>query len=135
MLAVVDSLHYITLLSQERCFNLVTFIDTPGLVDGSFHYPFPVEDIIVSMARHTDLIYIFFDPIGQVWPDSVQTVEQLTHACARARARVHECEFPSTRSPLFTMPRHTDLLYIFDPIGQVPRSRVHQVWFPKILAH
>lgn len=23
--------------SKERCFNLVTFIDTPGLVDGSFH--------------------------------------------------------------------------------------------------
>ena len=52
--------------SKERCFNLVTFIDTPGLVDGSFHYPFPVEDIIVAMARHTDLIYVLFDPIGQV---------------------------------------------------------------------
>jgi len=49
---------------QERNFNLVTFIDTPGLVDGSFHYPFPVEDILVSMARHTDLIYIFFGAHG-----------------------------------------------------------------------
>lgn len=29
--------------SKNKCFNLITFIDTPGLVDGSFQYPFPVE--------------------------------------------------------------------------------------------
>mmetsp|Transcript_7336 Transcript_7336/g.23487 ORF Transcript_7336/g.23487 Transcript_7336/m.23487 type:complete len:502 (+) Transcript_7336:125-1630(+) len=60
--------------SKERCFNLVTFIDTPGLVDGSFHYPFPVEDIIVAMARHTDLIYVLFDPIGQALCDRTMNV-------------------------------------------------------------
>ena len=52
--------------SKERCFPLITFIDTPGLVDGSFQYLFPVEDAILAVAKHTDLIYIFFDPIGQV---------------------------------------------------------------------
>ena len=41
--------------SKERCFNLITFIDTPGLVDGSFHYPFPVEDAILAVAKHTDV--------------------------------------------------------------------------------
>ena len=44
---------------------MITFIDTPGLVDGSFQYPFPVEDAIVAVAKHVDLIYVFFDPIGQ----------------------------------------------------------------------
>ena len=51
--------------SKERAFSLITFIDTPGLVDGSFQYLFPVEDAILAVAKHTDLIYIFFDPIGQ----------------------------------------------------------------------
>ena len=43
----------------------VTFIDTPGLVDGTFHYAFPVEEAMLAVAKHTDLIYVFFDPIGQ----------------------------------------------------------------------
>ena len=51
--------------SREKLFGMITFIDTPGLVDGSFHYPFPVEDAILAVAKHTDLIYVFFDPIGQ----------------------------------------------------------------------
>ena len=35
-------------------------------VDGSFHYAFPVEEAMLAVAKHTDLIYVFFDPIGQV---------------------------------------------------------------------
>lgn len=41
--------------SKERCFPLITFIDTPGLVDGSFQYLFPVEDAILAVAKHTDV--------------------------------------------------------------------------------
>uniref|UniRef100_A0A6U7IE30 Dynamin-type G domain-containing protein n=1 Tax=Haptolina brevifila TaxID=156173 RepID=A0A6U7IE30_9EUKA len=64
--------------SKERSFPLITFIDTPGLVDGSFHYPFPVEDAILSVAKHTDLIYIFFDPIGQALCDrTMKVIERL----------------------------------------------------------
>ncbi|KAL1528708.1 hypothetical protein AB1Y20_010042 [Prymnesium parvum] len=64
--------------SKNKCFNLITFIDTPGLVDGSFHYPYPVEDAIVSIAKHSDLIYIFFDPIGQALCDrTMKTIEML----------------------------------------------------------
>ena len=62
--------------SKERCFPLITFIDTPGLVDGSFTYPFPVEDAIVAVAKHTDLIYIFFDPIGQALCDRTMKVHR-----------------------------------------------------------
>jgi GTPase Era involved in 16S rRNA processing len=60
--------------SKERCFPLITFIDTPGLVDGSFQYPFPVEDAILQVAKHVDLIYIFFDPIGQALCDRTMNV-------------------------------------------------------------
>jgi hypothetical protein len=63
--------------SKSKCFNLITFIDTPGLVDGSFQYPFPVEDAIVSVAKHTDLIYIFFDPIGQALCDRTMKVIEM----------------------------------------------------------
>jgi len=66
--------------SKERSFPLITFIDTPGLVDGSFHYPFQVEDAILSVAKHTDLIYIFFDPIGQALCDrTMNVIERLNH--------------------------------------------------------
>ena len=54
-----------------------------GLVDGSFQYPFPVEDAIVAVAKHVDLIYVFFDPIGQArraaWHDP-HLHPRLTHA-------------------------------------------------------
>lgn len=60
--------------SKEKCFSLITFIDTPGLVDGSFQYPFPVEDAILQVAKHTDLIYVFFDPIGQALCDRTMNV-------------------------------------------------------------
>lgn len=72
--AIYNGLQTEVSTSKEKCFNLVTFIDTPGLVDGSFTYPFPVEDVIVSMAKHTDLIYIFFDPIGQALCDRTMNV-------------------------------------------------------------
>ena len=68
---------------------MITFIDTPGLVDGSFQYPFPVEDAIVAVAKHVDLIYVFFDPIGQArraaWHDP-HLHPRLTHASKRPPA-------------------------------------------------
>lgn len=63
--------------SKNKCFGLITFIDTPGLVDGSFTYPFPVEQAILSVAKHSDLIYIFFDPIGQALCDRTMKVIEM----------------------------------------------------------
>ncbi|KXZ44017.1 hypothetical protein GPECTOR_75g741 [Gonium pectorale] len=51
--------------SRDKNFSCVDLIDTPGLVDGDMQYPFNVQDAIVWMADHVDLILIFFDPIGQ----------------------------------------------------------------------
>eukprot|EP01116_Phalansterium_solitarium_P024852 TRINITY_DN9223_c0_g1_i2.p1 TRINITY_DN9223_c0_g1~~TRINITY_DN9223_c0_g1_i2.p1 ORF type:complete len:455 (-),score=203.31 TRINITY_DN9223_c0_g1_i2:155-1519(-) len=52
-------------ISTERKFGLVTFIDTPGLVDGTTQYPFDVFKVIKFFADQADLIFVFFDPIGQ----------------------------------------------------------------------
>lgn len=51
--------------SKQKNFNLVTFIDTPGLVDGDMKYPFDVNNAILWFGDIADLIFVYFDPIGQ----------------------------------------------------------------------
>ncbi|KAF8788120.1 uncharacterized protein LOC129972727 isoform X2 [Argiope bruennichi] len=51
--------------SKQKKFSLVTFIDTPGLVDGEMNYPFDVDKAIQFLGNISDLIFVFFDPIGQ----------------------------------------------------------------------
>jgi hypothetical protein len=40
-------------------------VDTPGLVDGDVHYPYDVDKAISWLGDLADLIFVFFDPIGQ----------------------------------------------------------------------
>mmetsp|Transcript_33808 Transcript_33808/g.60395 ORF Transcript_33808/g.60395 Transcript_33808/m.60395 type:complete len:470 (-) Transcript_33808:392-1801(-) len=66
--------------SKARDFNCVSFVDTPGLVDGDMQYPFNVQDSIVWLADHVDLILVFFDPIGQATcKRTMEVVERLNH--------------------------------------------------------
>merc|ERR1719411_1352987 len=51
--------------SKQKKFPLVTFIDTPGLVDGDMKYPFDVDQAILWLGSVVDLVFVFFDPIGQ----------------------------------------------------------------------
>lgn len=51
--------------SKQKNFNLITFIDTPGLVDGDMKYPFDVNNAILWFGDICDLIFVYFDPIGQ----------------------------------------------------------------------
>uniref|UniRef100_UPI00398F8600 uncharacterized protein isoform X1 n=2 Tax=Pristiophorus japonicus TaxID=55135 RepID=UPI00398F8600 len=51
--------------SKQRKFSLVMFIDTPGLVDGDMNYPFDVNNVFVWLGEQADLIFVFFDPMGQ----------------------------------------------------------------------
>lgn len=37
--------------SKQKKFSLVTFIDTPGLVDGEMNYPFDVEKTIKFLGN------------------------------------------------------------------------------------
>ncbi|CAF2520704.1 unnamed protein product [Rotaria sp. Silwood2] len=64
--------------SKQKKFPLVSFIDTPGLVDGAMAYPFDVEQAILWLGDHVDLIFVLFDPIGQALCKRTLTlVEQL----------------------------------------------------------
>uniref|UniRef100_V9KUZ5 EH domain-containing protein 3 n=1 Tax=Callorhinchus milii TaxID=7868 RepID=V9KUZ5_CALMI len=51
--------------SKQKKFSLVTFIDTPGLVDGDMKYPFDVDQAILWLGELSELIFVFFDPMGQ----------------------------------------------------------------------
>ncbi|KAF5903236.1 sarcalumenin-like isoform X1, partial [Clarias magur] len=51
--------------SRQKRFSLVTFVDTPGLVDGDMKYPFDVDQAILWLGEVCDLILVFFDPMGQ----------------------------------------------------------------------
>ncbi|KAI3390110.1 hypothetical protein SNEBB_010151 [Seison nebaliae] len=59
--------HLTTEISTSRSnkFQMVNFIDTPGLVDGDMKYPFRIEEFIDFLSDYADLILVFFDPIGQ----------------------------------------------------------------------
>ncbi|GLI64132.1 hypothetical protein VaNZ11_007313 [Volvox africanus] len=66
--------------SRDKNFSCVDFIDTPGLVDGEMQYPFNVQDAIIWMADHVDLVLIFFDPIGQATcKRTMEVVERLNN--------------------------------------------------------
>jgi len=62
---VVDYLSTEISTSKQKKFPLVTFVDTPGLVDGDMNYPFDVNQTILWLGDLVDLIFVFFDPIGQ----------------------------------------------------------------------
>lgn len=51
--------------SKQKRFPFVTFIDTPGLVDGDMKYPFDVEKTLIWLGDMADLVFVFFDPLGQ----------------------------------------------------------------------
>ena len=86
---LIDYINTEVSTSKAKKFPLVTFIDTPGLVDGDMNYPFDVNKAILWLGDlvrksppfticvlmgiliwspifcQVDLIFVFFDPIGQ----------------------------------------------------------------------
>lgn len=40
--------------SKQKKFSLVTFVDTPGLVDGDMIYPFDVNSAITSFGKNAE---------------------------------------------------------------------------------
>jgi len=103
--------------SKERRFAQVTFIDTPGLVDGTFHYAFPVEEAMLAVAKHTDLIYVFFDPIGQALCErTMNIIERLNE--------LHPDKLRYFLSKADTVPNERDRQKVVVQITQNLSSRV-----------
>lgn len=65
--------------STARRFPLVTFIDTPGLVDGDMQYAYDCDSALLWLGKshyhlsyllsysgqQVEMIIVFFDPVGQ----------------------------------------------------------------------
>ncbi|XP_076364102.1 uncharacterized protein LOC143253710 isoform X2 [Tachypleus tridentatus] len=77
---VLDYLSTEVSTSKQKKFSLVTFVDTPGLVDGDMKYPFDVDRAILWFGDVVDLIFVFFDPMGQaLCKRTINLVEQLNN--------------------------------------------------------
>jgi Dynamin family len=61
--------------SNNRNFQYVDFVDTPGLTDGKIEYKYDVNEIVLWLAGVVDLVFVFFDP-------------QIQATCARTMAIV-----------------------------------------------
>ena len=45
-------------------------------------YPYPVDKVIMYFAEHCDLVFVFFDPIGQALCErTMAVVEELNNRC------------------------------------------------------
>ena len=55
-LGVTDYLSTEISTSKQKKFSLVTFVDTPGLVDGDMKYPFDVNEAILWLGKQ---VYVF----------------------------------------------------------------------------
>ncbi|KAJ3327053.1 hypothetical protein HDU76_012407 [Blyttiomyces sp. JEL0837] len=65
--------------SRAKTFSSITFIDSPGLVDGQMNYPFDPEAALARLAQEVDLILVFFDPIGQALCErTMRVVERIS---------------------------------------------------------
>lgn len=49
--------------SKQKKFSLVTFVDTPGLVDGDMQYPFDVNEAIIWLGKSAFCMGVTFVPI------------------------------------------------------------------------
>ncbi|XP_035021978.1 uncharacterized protein si:dkey-98f17.5 [Hippoglossus stenolepis] len=79
---VMDYLSAEISTSKQKKFSLLTFVDTPGLVDGDMVYPFNVNNAITWLGEQADLIFVFFDPMGQaLCKRTLNIVEKLSEKC------------------------------------------------------
>ncbi|XP_036408435.1 uncharacterized protein si:ch211-11k18.4 [Megalops cyprinoides] len=75
--------------SRQKRFSLVTFVDTPGLVDGDMIYPFDVDQAILWLGNLCDLILVFFDPMGQALCKRTLNIVEMLNECQGDKLRVY----------------------------------------------
>ncbi|KAI8612514.1 hypothetical protein BC830DRAFT_1083313 [Chytriomyces sp. MP71] len=73
--------------SRHRNFDMITFIDTPGLVDGGVKYPFQPEIVLTELVKEADLVFTFFDPIGQAL--CARTMNVVESICQSQGFKIH----------------------------------------------
>ena len=76
LLNIIDFIGTEISTSKQKKFNLITFIDTPGLKD-CMDYHFDINATISRLSDISDLILVFMDPIGQACAMTLDIVEKI----------------------------------------------------------
>ena len=76
----VDNLNTEMRLPVRSRSNLVTFIDTPGLIPDQERLPFDCEQIMLKLVNHSQEILVFMDPIGQAFSGPLRDFVRQAHA-------------------------------------------------------
>ena len=58
---VTDYLQTEISTSKQKKFSLVTFVDTPGLVDGDMKYPFDVNKSILWLGKSQTMVSFLYE--------------------------------------------------------------------------
>jgi GTP1/Obg family GTP-binding protein len=87
-------------------------IDTPGLVDGHMNYPFEPEDSLVQLVTQAELVFFFFDPIGQAL--CARTMNVVEKICEKNMG--HKTHFYLSKAD--TVPDETDRQRVLVQIAQ-----------------
>uniref|UniRef100_A0A8C4YYS9 G domain-containing protein n=1 Tax=Gadus morhua TaxID=8049 RepID=A0A8C4YYS9_GADMO len=108
--------------SRQKRFSLVTFVDSPGLVDGDMKYPFDVDEAIMWLGELCDLILVFFDPMGQaLCKRTLNIVDKADEAGSESDHRPGACKRPGLNKCGFDMPT------IYIPNPNKPSRCVNQI--------
>eukprot|EP00045_Choanoeca_perplexa_P004047 m.35147 g.35147 ORF g.35147 m.35147 type:complete len:446 (-) comp12369_c0_seq2:136-1473(-) len=76
--------------SRAKAFPLITFVDTPGLVDGQMKYSFDIERSLTALGAAVELVFVFFDPMGQALCKRTLDIVEKLQANSEGRAtKVH----------------------------------------------
>ncbi|KAI9335294.1 hypothetical protein BDR26DRAFT_1009337 [Obelidium mucronatum] len=108
--------------SAARNFPLITFIDTPGLVDGGVKYPYDPEAVLIKLATEADLVFSFFDPIGQALCSRTMNVVE-----AICESQGHKIFFYLSKAD--TIPDESDRQKVLIQIAQSLTHRIQDRQF------
>ncbi|KAJ3016274.1 UNVERIFIED_CONTAM: hypothetical protein HDU68_012287 [Siphonaria sp. JEL0065] len=108
--------------SNSRNFDLITFIDSPGLVDGGVKYPFDPEAVLIQIAKQADLVFSFFDPIGQALCSRTMNVVE-----AICESQGHKIFFYLSKAD--TIPDESDRQKVLIQIAQSLTHRIQDRQF------
>ncbi|OHT01941.1 EH domain-containing protein 3-like protein [Tritrichomonas foetus] len=81
----VDNLQTEKRLPIEDRSTLVTFIDTPGLIGDENRVPYDNEKILLELAKQSQVIFVFSDPLTQAFCDPLINFIKKTHEESRNR--------------------------------------------------
>ncbi|KAJ3244581.1 hypothetical protein HDU77_009828 [Chytriomyces hyalinus] len=122
MKGVMPSLATEIVPSKHRNFDLITFIDTPGLVDGGVKYPFDPEKVLTRLVDEADLVFTFFDPIGQALCS--RTMNVVESIC---QSQGHKIHFYLSKAD--TIPDESDRQRVLIQIAQSLTHRIQDRQF------